>query len=466
MATRWAVRNRAFWLNGRPVLLYSGEFHYFRIPRSQWASRLKLAKQLGLNAIGCYIPWIWHEPRAGRVDFTGRTHPQRDLIGFLTLLKRHGFLSFVRIGPIYQAELANEGLPGWLLQQHPEIRLRQADGSPHPHPGLITYAHPTFRRHVHRWYQALLPILCRVSIERGGPVALMQLDNEIGMLNWVFKTPDYNGPVTDAYRAFLRRRYGSIRRLNQAYRSAFADVASIPQPLGHVETEGWLRCLDWARFYRAYYADYYQWLARMVRAAGLRLPLVANIPQCYDYNVCGRALPGLMTCSIFREFAAADPHVIFGGAYQLRRVSFENFHDLLLMNEASRMLASRAVPSICAELQTGVLYDRPRLYTSDVALTLALCFGGGLNGVNGYMLAGGENPPGVGARGRFHEWQAAITSDGTLRPHAQALQQAGEWITVGREALAASRLLGISRATLYRKVERFGLERPRRHVQQ
>ncbi len=441
MASSWTVRDGTFVRHGHPALIFSGEAHYFRIARPAWRARLELAKRLGLNTIGCYIPWLWHEPRPGRFDVTGRTHPQRDLVGFFQLLKRLGLYSFARLGPICHGELSQEGLPSWLLDQHPEIRLRQSDGSVHPHAGLISYAHPTYRAYVSRWYEALLPIIRRFSIERGGPIILLQLDNEISMLNWVLRAPDYGAHVTDAYRAFLRRRYGSLQHVNRTYNSSFASFETLPQPIGHVETEGWLRCLDWARFYRAYYASYFAWLARLVREAGLRLPLVANIPQCYDYNVFARALPGLMTTSMFREFASADPHVLFGGAYQLRHVTFENFHDLFIMNEACRMISSPKVPTICAELQTGVLHDRPRLYPSDVALTLALCFGGGLNGINGYMLAAGENPPGVGSRGRYHEWQAAISGRGTLRPHAQALRQTGQWLAVAERALAASKPL-------------------------
>lgn len=431
------IRGRTMFLNGRPLVIYSGEFHYFRVPRRDWPQRLAQARRLGLNTIGFYIPWLWHEPTPGRFDFTGRTHSQRDLDGFLSLLKRMGFHAFARLGPICHGELMDEGLPAWLLDQHPEIRLRQADRSIHPHRGLISYGHATYRAFVSRWYQELLPLVRRHAAKAVGPIVLAQLDNEISMLNWVLRAPDYSAHVTEAYQAFLRRRYPSIRRLNHAYNSAAGSFDEITQPLGHVETEGWLRCLDWARFYRSYYAGYFAWLARMVREAGVRVPLVANIPQCYDYNVFGRALPGVMTTLMFGDFAAADRDVLFGGAYQLRHVTFENFHDLLIMNEVCRMISAAHAPSICAELQMGVVWDRPRLYPSDVALTLALSFGGGLCGVNGYMLSAGKNEPGMGARGRYHEWQAAIAGDGTLRSHAAALRQAGDWVDTAGLALAS-----------------------------
>ncbi|MBI3323754.1 MAG: beta-galactosidase [Candidatus Omnitrophica bacterium] len=437
-ADEFTIRRGAFVRNGRPVLIYSGEIHYFRLRPSEWADRLATAKRLGLNTIGCYIPWLWHEPQPGRFDFTGRTHPARNLVGFLRLVHQAGLHSFARLGPFCHGELTNEGIPSWLLAAHPEIRLQQRDGSRHPHPGLLSYSHPAYRRFVRRWYAHLLPIIRRFTVERGGPIVLLQCDNEISMLNWVFKAPDYSPHVTAAFQRFLARRHRSLERLNAAYGTRFAAFDAVTQPDGRPDVEGWPRCADWARFYREYHADYFGWLAGQVRRAAIRLPLIANVPQCYDYNVFGRALPGLMTSSMFREVARTDPRVLFGGAYQLRHVTFENFHDLILMNEACRLIGRPANPALCVELQTGALFDRPRLATSDVALTLALCFGGGLQGINGYMLAAGESPPGVGARGRYHEWQAAIAGDGRLRPHARALEQAAGWVTMGGEALASS----------------------------
>ena len=441
MREAFAIRRRTFMRQGRPFLVYSGEIHYFRVPKAQWASRLATAKALGLNTVGCYIPWLWHEPEPGRFDFTGRTDPGRDLVGFLELLKRQGLHSFARLGPICHGELTNEGLPPWLLEAHPEIRVHRQDGSLHPHPGLVSYGHPTYRRFVERWYAHLLPIISRYTIDRGGPIILVQCDNEISMLNWVFGAPDYSPHVTAAFGRFLRRRHRSIARLNAAYGTSFNAFDAVEQPRGQIDEDGWLRCLDWARFYREYYADYFAQLARQVRRAGIRLPIVANIPQCYDYNVFGRALPGLMTSLMFREFSRTDPRVVFGGAYQLRHVTFENLHDLLLMNEACRMVSGADAPSICVELQTGVLFDRPRLQPSDVALTLGMSIGGGLQGINGYMLSAGANPPGLGARGRYHEWQAAIASTGELRPHAAAIEQAAQWLATGGDALAASQPL-------------------------
>ena len=40
-----------FELNGRPITILSGSFHYFRVHQSYWRSILKKFKAAGLNAV-------------------------------------------------------------------------------------------------------------------------------------------------------------------------------------------------------------------------------------------------------------------------------------------------------------------------------------------------------------------------------------------------------------------------------
>src|SRR3974377_404324 len=59
-------------VGGKPVYLYSGEFHYFRVPKSEWRKRMELFKQAGGNCIATYIPWLIHEPSEGNIQFGGK----------------------------------------------------------------------------------------------------------------------------------------------------------------------------------------------------------------------------------------------------------------------------------------------------------------------------------------------------------------------------------------------------------
>ena len=65
--------------NGKPFFVISGEIHYFRLDPKLWEKHLRLLKQSGANTTSTYIPWDWHEYEENKFDFTGETHPARNL---------------------------------------------------------------------------------------------------------------------------------------------------------------------------------------------------------------------------------------------------------------------------------------------------------------------------------------------------------------------------------------------------
>ncbi|OGR97746.1 MAG: hypothetical protein A2902_03715 [Elusimicrobia bacterium RIFCSPLOWO2_01_FULL_64_13] len=269
-------------------------------------------------------------------------------------------------------------------------------------------------------------------------MVLVQLCNEIAMIHWLHKAADLHPRVTGMYRDFLREKYGSVADLNSAYGSGHASWEEIEQPEGDVSEKSLPRFFDWALFYRRYYAAYFGRLHDLARERGITVPLSANIPQFYDYDVRGRGVYSPMTTSLFRDFPEKAPRTIFGGAYQLRRMDFENFHDIPMATEVIRML-DRSVPSICAELQTGIMRDRPRLYPQDVDLNLAASLAHGLDGVNCYMFSAGRNLPGMGAFGSTHDWQAPVSLDGAVKPHFEPIRRWGAWLNKHGESLALTR---------------------------
>jgi beta-galactosidase len=421
------MRGGAFVLDGKKVFIYSGEFHYFRCDPKDWPARLARAKEAGLNAVASYIPWRWHEVKEGVFDFEGRTHPRRDLKTFLRLVSESGLYFIPRVGPVSNGEMMNEGLPDWLSENYPEVFLAPSDGKAIHHQSPPAYNSPKFLAKVKAWYQALLPLLTPLQ-HPAGNVPFFQLCNEIGMINWLGKIGDY-APYSDRlYREFLQKRYGSLKKLNAAYGTAYGDFGAIKQPANKLD-ENSLRCLlDWGDYYKEYYAVYFEKLHAMARKLGVRTPVLANIPQFYDYDLRGRGIYSPTTTIKFGKFAEKVPGVIFGGAYQMRRLDYENFHDIGITSAVVRSITPAASPVVCAELQTGVLSDKPRLYPADVELNLKATTMSGLNGINCYMFAGGTNEGGLGQFGNYHEWQAPIASDGALRPHFESMARFGRFV--------------------------------------
>ena len=423
------LKDGKFLLNGKPFFIYSGEIHYFRIPRDKWADRLRKAKETGLNTISTYIPWNWHEIQEGEFDFTGKTSPQRDLAYFIKLVKNTGFFLMARIGPTSNAEIKGEGTPLWFLEKYQEARAKDRKGNNVLHEAMVSYMHPVLQNYISKWYAKILPIIYNNTLSKNGPIALVQLDNEIGMMNWVMDCPDYNESTTRMYGRYLEELYkGNLLTLNERYYTNHASFNEIPQPKGDVDEEGVTRCWDWVHFYRDFYARYYHSLVQRVQNSKIKLPLVANVPMFWDYNICARGNQGLMTMMQFKDFIKFTPHVIFGGAYQMRNLNFENFHDAILMTEGLNMIGDRVAPRICVETQVGGMNDRPRIYPNDINLLLRYSIGHGLNGVNAYMFCGGVNPQGFGFRGSYQEWQAPIDSKGKKTSRVKPLEDMGEFL--------------------------------------
>ena len=102
--------------------------------------------------------WGWHEPQEGSFDFSGASHPGRDLVGFVGLVQDMGFRLLLKPGPFIDAEVLGGGVPSWLLARHPEIIALRYDGLPWRHfdsdQPRCSYLHPKYLEHVRRWYAA------------------------------------------------------------------------------------------------------------------------------------------------------------------------------------------------------------------------------------------------------------------------------------------------------------------------
>lgn len=155
------IGERDFLLDGRPFQVISGALHYFRVHPDQWADRIRSARLMGLNTVETYVPWNFHAPEPDEFDLTGR----RDLGRFLDLVAAEGLHAIVRPGPYICAEWDGGGLPAWLF----------ADG------GTGVRRHdPAFLEAIGTYYAHLLPVVAERQVSRGGPVLLVQVENEYG----------------------------------------------------------------------------------------------------------------------------------------------------------------------------------------------------------------------------------------------------------------------------------------------
>ncbi|VDK52470.1 unnamed protein product [Anisakis simplex] len=154
-------KNNQFLLDGKPFQYISGSIHYHRLHPSQWNDRLARVRAAGLNAIQFYIPWNYHETFEGKIDFSG----SRNVTRFLELAMQNELYALVRPGPYSCGEIDAGGLPWWLLK-YEDIVMRTADSR--------------FLEAVKRWWDVLLPVLKPYLRKNGGPILMLQMENEYG----------------------------------------------------------------------------------------------------------------------------------------------------------------------------------------------------------------------------------------------------------------------------------------------
>lgn len=155
----FTVGDDHFRIDGKPVRLLSGALHYFRVHEAQWGHRLSMLRAMGLNCVETYVPWNLHEPQPGEFRDVGA------LGRFLDAVRRAGLWAIVRPGPYICAEWENGGLPAWVTGRFGRrVRTRDAD----------------YLDAVERWFAELLPQVAERQIDRGGPVIMVQAENEYG----------------------------------------------------------------------------------------------------------------------------------------------------------------------------------------------------------------------------------------------------------------------------------------------
>ena len=157
----FTIGNKTFLLNGEPFIVKAAEVHYPRIPRPYWEHRIQMCKALGMNSVCIYIFWNIHEQKEGEFNFTDNN----DVAEFCRIAQKNGMYVIVRPGPYVCAEWEMGGLPWWLLKKK-DIKLRERD--------------PYFMERVKLFEEKVGEQLKPLTIQKGGPIIMMQVENEYG----------------------------------------------------------------------------------------------------------------------------------------------------------------------------------------------------------------------------------------------------------------------------------------------
>lgn len=228
----------------------------------------------GGNCLATYVPWTIHEPVEGNIRFNDID--SRDLRSFLELAGEMGLMVILRPGPYQYSELYYAGLPVWLFNDYPEVIAVNLKGE-QIYRHSVSYVHPTFLKKARRYYKAFADEVRPYLIENGGPVCMLQIDNELSGIHTWYGSLDYHPVSMGFYRPdgryplWLRQKYGTIEALNQAYHTNYLRFEYV-LPIAESSQKDAATCRrlrDYSAFYRATMAEYLSTLASWLKQDGL-----------------------------------------------------------------------------------------------------------------------------------------------------------------------------------------------------
>ncbi|GAA3657226.1 hypothetical protein GCM10022224_020400 [Nonomuraea antimicrobica] len=273
------VRDGVAVVDGVPRVLVTADYPYYRDDPAVWADRLRAVRdELGIEVITCYLPWRHHQPEAGTApDFTGLTHPARNVTGFLELCRELGLGVVAKPGPFIHAEVNYGGLPDWVCPDaDPAIEplldsagtpSRWADATAPAGRALPAPLGPVFLARATQWLSAV----GKEVLAGAEAVVALQIANEGIYTSGALPLTayDYSPSGLAFFRDRLRSWYGTTQAYNAVHGTAYAGWADVA-PSG----VGLLAQADWGRFHAEYLAEVYRVWAR---AVGSELPVFVNL---------------------------------------------------------------------------------------------------------------------------------------------------------------------------------------------
>ena len=210
---------RGFLIHGKRTFIVSGELQYPRTPRALWRDRLLRIKRAGYNTVQTYVFWNYQEPTEGKFEFTG----EKDFNAYLQLIHSMGLYAIVRMGPYVNAEWDTGGLPVWL-------RFK---------PGLRPMSdNAQFYQAVTPYFNKLVPILVANQINHGGPILMVQMENEHVLPNGV-------GGGTDLPNSYYKWFYTKMRAMGLDVPLFFSGLNHSDNPAGDAPFDTSARTSPW-----------------------------------------------------------------------------------------------------------------------------------------------------------------------------------------------------------------------------
>ena len=248
-----------------PAFLHGGDYNpdQWLHEKEIWKEDMELAKKAGINTLSVGIfAWAHLEPEEGEFHFEW-------LDEVMDLLAQNGM----------KAVLATPSgaRPQWMAEKYPEVlrvnrnREREMFGGRHNH----CLTSPVYREKVR-----IINTRLAERYKDHPALGLWHISNEYG--------GECHCPLCQqAFRGWLKARYGTIEKLNQSWWNQFwshnytsFDAVESPCPRGEMGSHG--LNLAWHRFTTQQFCDFYDWEIAPLKRITPEIPCTTNLMSTYD----------------------------------------------------------------------------------------------------------------------------------------------------------------------------------------
>jgi beta-galactosidase len=181
---KFELRNKQFLIDNDPTILIAGEMHFGRILPEDFEARVKQAKAMGLNTLSFYLFWNLTEPQEGKFDFAGANDVRR----MFKICQDNGLWVILRPGPYCCAEVEYGGIPWWTAKgDNANVKIRTND--------------PKYVEWSKRYIDAVAKQVADLQVTKGGPLLMVQMENEFGMVAGASGGYAYMNSLHDIFKA-------------------------------------------------------------------------------------------------------------------------------------------------------------------------------------------------------------------------------------------------------------------------
>jgi beta-galactosidase len=243
-----------------PTVFYGGDYNPDQWPEEVWLEDVQLMREARVNLVSLGIfSWARLEPVQGQYDFDW-------LDRIMNLLHRNGVM--------VDLATATASPPAWLALQYPESLPVTKDGTT-----LWPGSRQQYCPHSKAYREAAALLVSQIATRyRNHPALVMwHINNEYAC----HVSECFCDASAAAFREWLRQRYGSLERLNDAWGTSFwsqhyADWAEINPPRTTPTQINPTQQLDWQRFCSDSILECFQLERDILRGITPAIPVTTN----------------------------------------------------------------------------------------------------------------------------------------------------------------------------------------------